>query len=322
MRVVGIMRYLIGALCLQELIDQGDEIVGVVVSTLDPIKGLPLEESVKLKANQNLLPVYQIPMRDVNTPEFIEVLKQLKPDLIVSAYPPVTYTKELLDIPRLGVVNLHPSKLPSGRGFATSIYHMLMGEDKNWISLHFLDSGVDTGDIISQGYVDIKLEDSGYTVRRKLFKEAARLLAEALPLIRSGKVSRLCQDQITDIQPGIFNWDPRYGKIQWEKSSDEVAHLVRTLSHPKDFAFDTDAAFTQMGGQKVFVWKAKVYQNDSAEDYKDAPGTVLAILGEGILVKTGNGLILITDANIEGFEKQGLPSLYSLLNSRVPVVLG
>jgi methionyl-tRNA formyltransferase len=322
MRVVGIMRYLIGALCLQELIDQGEEIVGVVVSTLDPMKGLPLEESVKLKANRNLLPVYQIPMRDVNTPEFIEVLKKLEPDLIVSAYPPVTYTQALLDVPRLGVVNLHPSKLPCGRGFATSIYHMIMGEDKNWITLHFLDAGVDTGDIISQGYVDITPEDIGYTVRRKLFKKAARLLAEALPLIRSGEVPRLRQDQITDPQPSVFNWDPSFGRIQWGKSSEIIAHLVRTLSHPKDFAFDTDAAYTYMGGKKVFVWKAEVFQSDRWENMSASPGTILAILGEGLLVRTGQGLILITDATIEGFEKHGLTGLFDMLGSGVPVLLG
>ena len=116
MRVVAILNGYTGALCLQELVDQGDEVVGVVTSPGDPSPGRPPETSVKLTADRNTLPVYQPPMRDVNKPEFVELLRKLEPDLIVSMHFPVIFKVELLEVPPLGCVNEHPSRLPAGRG--------------------------------------------------------------------------------------------------------------------------------------------------------------------------------------------------------------
>ncbi|MEN6480386.1 MAG: formyltransferase family protein, partial [Anaerolineales bacterium] len=187
MRVVAIVNGYTGALCLQELVDQGDEVAAVVTSPGVPPPDTDPKTSVKLTADRNLLPVYQPPMGAVNTPEFIDKVRKLAPDLIVAMHYATIFSPDLLRIPRLGCVNEHPSRLPAGRGMTPSFWHMIRGDDRNWITLHFLDPGIDTGDVIAQGSIPILPDDTGRTTARKLSEEGHRIFRENLPLIREGR---------------------------------------------------------------------------------------------------------------------------------------
>jgi methionyl-tRNA formyltransferase len=233
MRVAAIVNGYTGALCLQELVDQGDVVVAVITSPEDPRPGATLETSVKLTADRNYLPVYQPPMADVNKPEFTSVLQRLKPDLIVSMHFPVIFKQGLLSIPPLGCVNEHPSRLPAGRGMTPSCWHMLIGDTRNWISLHYLDPGIDTGDVIAQGSIEILADDTGTTTSRKLSEEGHRIFAENLPLIRGGKAPRVPQSQIEGVQSSYYSWKPHYARILWQRPSNEIALHVRALTRPR-----------------------------------------------------------------------------------------
>jgi methionyl-tRNA formyltransferase len=322
MRVVAILNGYTGALCLQELVDQGDEVAGVVTSPTDPYPGQPPETSVKLTADRNYLPVYQPPMADVNKPEFLNVLRRLRPDLVVSMHFPVIFGEELLAIPPLGCVNEHPSRLPAGRGMTPSCWHMLIGDDKNWITLHHLDPGIDTGDVISQGWVEITPEDTGFTTGRKLSEEGQRIFAEALPLIREGEAPRIPQDQIEGIEPSYYSWKPHFARIQWERSAQEIVLHVRALNHPKELPSWTGCAYTHIAGRRVSVWEAKVVDGGRWAQKEADPGEILALTGEGLLVKTGQGVLLLTDADLEGASEPGLASLLDLGRMGLPTVLG
>lgn len=322
MRAVAILNGYTGALCLQELVDQGAEVVGVVTSPADPYPGQPPETSVKLTADRNYLPVYQPPMEDVNKPEFLEVLRRLRPDLIVSMHFPVIFIQELLAIPLLGCVNEHPSQLPAGRGMTPSCWHMLIGDDKNWITLHYLDPGIDTGDVISQGWVDITSDDTGFTTGRKLSEEGHRIFAEALPLIREGKAPRIPQHQIEGVKPSYYSWKPHYAHIQWDRSAEELALHIRTLSHPKELPSWTGCAYTHLIGRRVSVWEANVVEGGRWAGQEADPGEILALTGEGLLVKTGGGILLLTDVNLERAEEQGPTSLFEMLMTGLPTAFG
>jgi methionyl-tRNA formyltransferase len=317
MRVVAIVNGYTGALCLQELVDQGDEVVGVVTAPGSPSPHMPPEASVKLTADRNLLPVYQPSFDRVNTPEFVDVLRRLQPDLMVSMHYPVIFQREILEIPPLGCVNEHPSRLPAGRGMTPSSWHMLIGDDRNWISLHYLDPGIDTGDIISQGSIPITPEDTGVTTSRKLSEEGHRIFAEALPLIRAGKAPRIPQDQIEGVEPSYYSWKPWYAQIRWDWSQQKIALHVRTLTHPKDRSSWTGEAYTFLGGHKLLVWEAKMAQQDWAAEGA-RPGQILAVTGQGLLVKAGNGTVVLTDADVDSPSEIGIDGLLGILSIGLP----
>lgn len=321
MRVVAILNGYTGALCLQELVDQGGEVVGVVTSPTDPYPGQATETSVKLTADRNYLPVYQPPMPDVNKPEFLDVLRGLEPDLIVSMHFPVIFGEELLDIPPLGCVNEHPSRLPAGRGMTPSCWHMLIGDDKNWITLHHLDPGIDTGDVISQGWVAVTPDDTGFTSGRKLSEEGHRIFAEALPLIREGKAPRIPQDRIEGVEPSYYSWRPHFARVDWGRPAEEIARHVRTFNHPKELSSWTGCAYTHVAGRRISVWEAGVVDGGRWARQQADPGEVLALTGEGLLVRAGQGDLLVTDANLDGAVEQGLASVLDVLSIALPVVL-
>jgi len=319
MRVVTILNGYTGALCLQELVDQGDEVVGVVTSPQDPRPGRPPEASVKLTADRNLLPVYQPPYERINTPEFVALLRKLQPDLIVSMHYPVIFKRPILEIPPLGCVNEHPSRVPAGRGMTPSFWHMLIGDTHNWITLHYLDEGIDTGDVISQGSVEITPHDTGYTTSRKLSQEGHHIFREALPLIREGKAPRIPQDQIEGVRPSYFSWKPWHARIPWDQPAERVALHVRTLSPPEEARSGPGGreAYAFLGGYRVRVWEAEVgrqrWEREGGE-----PGQILALTGQGLRVRAGQGTIILTAGAIEGMEAEGLRGLLDILSAGLP----
>ena len=321
MRVVAIVNGYTGALCLQELVDQGDEVVGVV--TMDyPAPGTPPESSVKLTADRRYLPVYQPPQGNVNAPPFMDVLRRLAPDLIVSMHYPVIFKEALLDIPPLGVVNEHPSRLPAGRGMTPSFWHMLIGDTRNWISLHYLDPGIDTGDVIAQGSIEIAPDDTGETTGHKLSEEGHRLFAAYLPLIRAGRAPRTPQAQIAGVTSSYYSWQAHYARVPWARSSEEVALHVRTLSRPRGQSTGwANCAYTYLAGRRIWVRRAVPLTGTRWDGGPAEPGEIVALLGEGLLVQTGAGLVLVTDADPADDEVRGLAGVIEMAGGGRPAVL-
>lgn len=321
MRVVAIVNGYTGALLLQELVDQGDEVVGVVTSPDDPRPGQSPKMSVKLTADKNLLPVYQPPYDCINTEEFVALLRKLGPDLIVSVHYPVIFGKEILELPALGVVGEHPSRLPAGQGMTPSFWHMLRGDDKNWITLFYIDAGIDTGDVISQGSVPITEEDTGVTTSHKLSEEGHRIFREALPLIREGRAPRIPQSDIEEVEPSYYSWKPSYAQIQWDQPAERIALHVRTLTHPRNGSSWIREAYTFLVGRKVRVWETEVASERWTDEVAE-PGEILAMVGQGLLVQAGEGTLIVKDADIEGVEKEGMTGVLEVMGTGLPAFLG
>ena len=130
MRVFAIINGYTGALCLKELLNQGHEVVGVVTApSLQP--NTPPEETVIGVANSHLLPLYMPSTDIVREPAegFVDLVRRKKPDLLVSMHYPAILKPTLLDIPPLGCVNIHPSKIPEGRGMTPSFWYLYLGRD-------------------------------------------------------------------------------------------------------------------------------------------------------------------------------------------------
>lgn len=325
MRVVTIVNGYTGALCLQEVVNQGDQVVAVVTNPGDPRPGADPKTSVKLTADRNYLPVYQPPMGAVNSPEFVELLRKLEPDLIVSMHYAVIFKKPLLSIPKLGCVNEHPSRLPAGQGMTPSYWHMIIGDERNWITLHYLDPGIDTGDIIAEGSIEITPDDTGATTSRKLSEEGHRIFAENLPLIREGRAPRISQKEygrIHGVKRSYVSWKPTHACMDWGKSAKMLALHVRTLTVARGGSTWVGPAYTSLAGLKVNVRAAQVLEDDRWQPRDASPGQVLGFGGGGLLVATGEGILQISDADIEGCEAQGMQGLLPYLATSLTIKLG
>lgn len=125
---------------------------------------------------------------DVNAKEFLDELRQLGPDLVVSVSCPQIFKEELLDLPRLGCVNLHSALLPDYRGMLPTFWVLAKGEEQTGVTIHHMNAGIDGGGIILQREVSISAEETLHSLMRKCKGVAAELTIETIGSFRRGSV--------------------------------------------------------------------------------------------------------------------------------------
>jgi len=313
MRVFTIINGYTGALCLQELIDQGHEVVGVVTAPhFQP--DVPAEQTVIGVAAKNLLPLYMPANEIVAEPasEFLELFRNAKPDLMVSMHYPAIFKPVLLDIPPLGCVNIHPSKVPEGRGMTPSWWYLYLGRKTAWTALHYIDEGVDSGDVIAFGSTPITDEDTGETVSKRLSEAAWEVFRDNLSAIMDGAVQRKKQD----LSKGSYLWSRRdWRLINWSRGAKGIRGQIRCFT-------DTSAnAYTSVAGRRLTINDAQVANPDDWQNVKKdaALGELLAVTGEGLLVQTGKGMLILTDFEVEA---ERADSLQALAEGGIPMIFG
>jgi len=197
---------------------------------------------------------------------------------------------------------------------------MLMGDKQNWITLHWIDEGIDTGDVIAQAAVDITAQETGHDSTIELLHAGHQMFAENLPLLRAGTAARIPQDQILGVEQLYYRWEPHFARIPWDLSAEKVALHIRALCHPKNIRTYSGCAYTYLGGQRLSVWRAEAVQGIALSGNADPPGKILAMFGEGLLVATGYGTILLTDVDADEEAKEGLEGVLQLLRSGIPAI--
>jgi methionyl-tRNA formyltransferase len=292
MRIIFMGYHNIGYVCLKVLIglcrELGDEIVAVVTHADDPQENIWFASVARL-AFENCLPVYQ--PADPNDPAFVAAMQALQPDFLFSCYYRHMLKQPLLDLPRLGALNLHGSLLPRYRGRCPVNWVMIHGESETGVTLHYMEAKPDQGDIVGFKRVPITFEDTAPTLFAKMTVAAQELMREAYPLLRAGTAPRLTQDNARASYYG--GRSPADGRIDWRNSAYQTYNLVRAVTHPYP------GAFTSFQGRKLFVWAGQVMAGQASETAE--PGKVTAgVPGEGLLVATGAGHFLITQAQWEG----------------------
>jgi len=284
----------IGYECLKVLMDSGDEIVAVVTHEDDPKEEIWFRSVAEL-AKAHHLPVYT--PSSPNTPAFMDLIRKFAPDLIFSFYYRRLLARELLAIPRLGGINLHGSLLPKYRGRSPVNWVLVNGESETGVSLHYMVEKADAGDIVAQRSVPIDMEDTALSLFHKLTKAAVELLKESYPQIRTATAPRIPQDsRLATIFGGRR---PEDGEIRWEGPAQAVYNLVRAVTHPYP------GAFTFRDGKKLFLWSAALNgQPVHVKEESQPPGTIVAVeKGKGVVVSTGQGLLLATRLQFEGEEE-------------------
>jgi methionyl-tRNA formyltransferase len=289
LRIVVFGYHTIGYRCLKELLDRGEEVRAVVTHRDDPREHVWFESVVEL-AQAAGVPV--LSPNTPNTPAFIAHMAALQPDLILSCYYRRLLCRELLALPRLGAINLHGSLLPKYRGRAPVNWVLVNGETHTGATLHYMTEQADAGDIIAQRAVDIAFEDTALTLFEKVAQAAVELFRETFPLVKAGVAPRTPQDSA---QATYFGGrTPDDGRIDWGRPALGLYNLVRAVTTPYP------GAFTYCCGKKLYVWSARLLQDDAGERWP--PGTVLGAQHGGCLVATGKGHLLLTQVQLQGQE--------------------
>jgi methionyl-tRNA formyltransferase len=128
---------------------------------------------------------------DVNADEFLERLRDIDPDLVVSVSCPQIFGRELLELPRLGCVNVHSAPLPHYRGVLPTFWVLAQGEERTGVTVHYMTPGIDGGDILAQATIPIATDETLRSLMRKCKRVAAGLVLETVRRFRAGEVSTL-----------------------------------------------------------------------------------------------------------------------------------
>lgn len=289
---------------LEALYEAGFEIVGVVTNIDKPKgRGMKMQMTpVKEYALSKKLKVYQ-PLKVKNNTEFLEEIKKLKPDLMcVVAYGKIL-PQEILDIPRLGAVNVHGSLLPKYRGAAPIQWAVINGDKETGITTMFMNAGMDTGDMILKKKVEIGEDETTGELWERLSKIGAKLLIETVKKIENGSVTRESQPEEGTMAPMISK---EMAKIDWEnKSAREIKNLVRGLN-------PIMGAYAMLNNKKIKFWKVQTINKDELitkfSELKDlTPGTVLFSDDKnGLFINTKDGILQVLEIQGENAKKMSI----------------
>lgn len=274
---------------LKALVEAGHEVAAVVTQPDKP-KGRGktlLPTPVKEEALMHEIPVYQ-PKRVKNNEEFMAVLKQIDPDIIVVAAFGQIIPKEVLELPRYGCINIHASLLPKYRGAAPIQQAVIDGEKESGVTIMQMGEGLDTGDMISKIVIPLSDDETGGSLFGKLAQAGAELLIKTLPSIEQGTAVREKQPQESPT-PYAAMITKQMGLLDFQKTAQELERLVRGMN-------PWPSAYTFLNGKTLKVWSCRV-----SEEHTDAaPGTVILTDKEGIHTACAKGVLIFTEVQIEG----------------------
>ena len=226
------------------------------------------------------------PERVKNNPEFIQKLKDIAPDIIIVAAYGKILPVELLEIPRLGCINIHASLLPKFRGAAPIQRSIMAGEEKTGVTLMYMEEGLDTGDMIAKAetYIEKKTSDD---LHDELSAMGAELLMEYLPKIASGDIAPEKQDDALACYSPMITKEE--GRIDFTKSAFSIECLVRGMPM-------RPGAYTDYIGQQM-----KIRGADVADMTSDAaPGTIVEVDGKRFYVACGEGVLAVSHIQMPG----------------------
>lgn len=296
---------------LKALYEAKYNIVGVVTNPDRPKgRGMKMIASpVKEYALEKHLEVYQ-PEKVRNNEEFLNTVKKINPDLIcVVAYGKIL-PKELLEIPKMGCINVHGSLLPQYRGAAPIQWAVLNGDKKTGITTMYMNEGMDTGDMILKEEVQIGKNETTGELWERLSKIGAKLLVKTVEKIEDGTAPR-------EKQPEDFTMAPMLHKemanIDWDKKdATQIKNLVRGLN-------PIMGAYTYLKGKKIKFWKVeKLTTEELAQKYNEMneymdyikkvqPGTVLfSNAKQGLYIKCNNDIISVIEIQGENSRKMNI----------------
>ncbi len=262
--------------------------VGLVATQPDKAKnrGKKIQYTpVKEKALEHNIKVLQ-PEKVRGNEEFLEELKDYRPDIIVVAAYGQILPKEVLELPKYGCVNVHASLLPRLRGAAPIQRAIIEGDEETGVTIMQMSEGLDTGDMLAKE--SIKIGTMNYSMLHDALAEiGARLMVHTLDLIEEEKISPEPQDDSkSSYAKMIFKQE---GKIDFTRQPEAVERLIR--------GFDPwPGAFCEYEDMVMKLWKAQPLCENTGKE----PGTIIEVSARGIKIACGDGTLLVSEIQIPG----------------------
>ena len=275
---------------LEAILKAGHEVTAVVTQP-DRQKGRGREvqySPVKECALSYGIPVLQ-PLK-IKEKDAVEELRKYPADIFVVAAFGQLLSEEILNMPRLGCINIHASLLPAYRGAAPIQWCVINGEEKTGVTIMQMAKGMDTGDILLQKEVVLDEKETGGSLFDRLMETGAELIVEVLPKIEAGELTPVVQKEELATYAGKITKD--MGNIDFAKSAVTIERLIRGLN-------PWPSAFTHYKGKILKIWEADVV-SECANAENPVPGTVIAMDKESFTLATGEGALRIRSLQPEG----------------------
>jgi methionyl-tRNA formyltransferase len=290
MRVLFLGNHTVGVRTLQA-ISECAEVAGVVAHPPDPEDGQRYKSVFDFATDHG----WKSLRGTGKSSAVYQFIKDSKPDLLWITDFRYLLPPEVIALPPLGAVNLHPSLLPAYRGRASINWAILHGERRLGLTAHFVDNGMDTGDIIEQVSYDLSDDQDVGHCLEILYPLYAAITRVVLAHFVLGHVPRIPQGHSR--ASSFPRRQPEDGRVDWTQSARSILNLVRAVAAPYPGAWTTSA------GKQVIIWKARISSESSSAA---EPGRVLAEQETGALVQCGQGTISLT--RIESQFLQALPA--------------
>lgn len=276
-----------GLPCLDALAQSPHRLSAVYTQPDRPAgRGRKMQASaVKDWALRHDLPVYQ-PLH-FKTPEAIAELAALKPDLIIVIAYGLILPKVVLDIPRLGCVNVHASLLPFWRGASPIQHAVLHGDAQSGVTIMQMDVGMDTGAMLKTVTCPITDTDTAGTLHDKLAAISAQPLLDVVDLLAANKANPIDQDSSLATYAGKINKED--ARIHWADSAITIDRKIRAFN-------PWPIAYTPLNGEMLRIYKAQIVSNSEPV----IPGTVMRLDKKGMLVATGCNALLVEQIQFPG----------------------
>jgi len=276
---------------LEELIKDGHEVL-LVVTQPDKVRGRGKELSmspVKECAIKHNIPVFQ-PVK-IRNEESVAQLRKYDAELYVVAAFGQILSKEVLDIPKNGCINIHASLLPEYRGAAPIQWSILDGKEKTGVTIQQMGIGVDTGDILLKEELPILPTDTGAGLFDKLMYLGADLIVKAVRLIESGDTHPIPQDEEKATYASKITKEMGLMDFSWP--AEKLERYVRGLN-------SWPSAYTYFNGKIMKIWGSSVEECDENAYSDKKTGVIVCVDKDCFKVKCGKDLLVIGELQLEG----------------------
>jgi len=276
----------VGFAGLSLLLERGDNVVALFTHEDNPHEKIWFKTPA-LAAREKGVPVFT--PEKITTPEWLERIAALQPDLILSVYYRNMISEKVLGLARLGAFNLHGSLLPKYRGRAPINWAVLHGEPRIGMTLHRMVKKADAGAVVDQEGVEIGPRDTAEQAFRKVLPCARRVIARQIDALLAGTAKETPQDET---QATYFGGrKPEDGRIDWTQTSRQIFNLIRAVTDPYP------GAFTDVDGVRLMVWWAEP-ESPAARGRRGRPREVLSVAP--LVVATGDGALELTRSEWRG----------------------
>ena len=273
---------------LKALVEAGHEVAAVVTQPDRPRgRGKELQMTpVKVQALAYGIPVYQ--PEKVKDPAFVEILRNLQPEVIVVIAFGQILSRDILDLPPYGCINIHASLLPKYRGAAPIQWAVIDGEKETGVTTMMMDVGLDTGDMLEKTVIPLDPKETGGSLFDKLSQAGGPLILSTLEKLKAGTAVRTPQTDEDSTYAKMLT--KSLGQIDWSMEAAAIERLIRGLN-------PWPSAYTFVHGKTLKIWDEDVLKESSDGA---APGQIIRTDPHSLIVAAGEALLSIRELQLEG----------------------